>query len=88
MVFVSIVMLTFVGGIAYLGVILVERRVLHYLPSRRIGGNIVTRQPLISNRLSFGKCSSVPVRASRFGLILPSMTNTAFAERAFRDPRF
>ncbi len=34
MVFVSIVMLTLVGGVAYLGVILVERRVLHYLPAR------------------------------------------------------
>ena len=35
LVFVSIVMLTVVGGIAYLGVILVERRVLHYLPAAR-----------------------------------------------------
>jgi NitT/TauT family transport system permease protein len=40
MVFVSIVMLTVVGAIAYLGVILVERRVLHYLPARELGGNI------------------------------------------------
>ena len=40
MVFVSIVMLTVVGGIAYLGVILVERRVLHYLPARSVAGNI------------------------------------------------
>jgi NitT/TauT family transport system permease protein len=40
MVFVSIVMLTVVGGIAYLGVILIERRVLHYLPSRAAGGNL------------------------------------------------
>src|ERR1700683_873877 len=40
LVFVSIVMLTVVGAIAYLGVILVERRVLHYLPARAIGGNI------------------------------------------------
>jgi NitT/TauT family transport system permease protein len=40
MVFVSIVMLTAVGGIAYLGVILMERRVLHYLPARSAGGNI------------------------------------------------
>jgi len=40
LVFVSIVMLTAVGGIAYLGVILVERRVLHYLPSRSLSGNI------------------------------------------------
>ena len=40
MVFVSIVMLTVVGGIAYLGVIIVERRVLHYLPARNFGGNI------------------------------------------------
>jgi len=37
LVFVSIVMLTVVGGIAYLGVILVERRVLHYLPARSLG---------------------------------------------------
>jgi NitT/TauT family transport system permease protein len=40
MVFVSIVMLTAVGAIAYLGVILIERRVLHYLPARSLGGNI------------------------------------------------
>ena len=37
MVFVSIVMLTLVGGIAYLGVIIAERQVLHYLPSRSAG---------------------------------------------------
>jgi NitT/TauT family transport system permease protein len=40
LVFVSIVMLTAVGGIAYLAVILIERRVLHYLPARAIGGNL------------------------------------------------
>jgi NitT/TauT family transport system permease protein len=40
MVFVSIVMRTVVGGIAYLAVILVERRVLHYLPARGMGGNL------------------------------------------------
>jgi len=40
MVFVSIVMLTVVGAIAYLGVILAERRVLHYLPARPMGGNL------------------------------------------------
>ena len=40
LVFVSIVMLTVVGAIAYLGVILVERRVLHYLPARAVGGDI------------------------------------------------
>jgi NitT/TauT family transport system permease protein len=40
LVFVSIVMLTFVGGIAYLAVIFIERRVLHYLPARAIGGNL------------------------------------------------
>jgi NitT/TauT family transport system permease protein len=40
LVFVSIVMLTFVGAIAYLAVILAERRVLHYLPARSVGGNI------------------------------------------------
>jgi len=40
MVFVSIVMLTVVGGIAYLVVILIERRVLHYLPTRSVGGSI------------------------------------------------
>ena len=34
MVFVAIVMLTLVGGIAYLLVILIEQRVLHYLPRR------------------------------------------------------
>jgi NitT/TauT family transport system permease protein len=40
LVFVSIVMLTVVGGIAYFAVIVVERRVLHYLPARSVGGNI------------------------------------------------
>jgi NitT/TauT family transport system permease protein len=40
LVFVSIVMLTLVGGIAYVAVILAERRVLHYLPARGVGGNI------------------------------------------------
>ena len=40
MVFVSIVMLTVVGAIAYLIVILIERRVLHYLPARGVGRNI------------------------------------------------
>jgi NitT/TauT family transport system permease protein len=40
LVFVSIVMLTAVGGIAYLAVILAERRVLHYLPARSLGGNL------------------------------------------------
>jgi NitT/TauT family transport system permease protein len=40
LVFVSIVMLTFVGGIAYLAVILIERRVLHYQPARAIGGDL------------------------------------------------
>jgi len=34
LVFVCIVMLTVVGGIAYFAVIVVERRVLHYLPQR------------------------------------------------------
>jgi NitT/TauT family transport system permease protein len=37
MVFVAIVMLTVVGGIAYLAVIIAERRVLHYLPARAWG---------------------------------------------------
>jgi len=40
MVFVSIVMLTLVGGIAYVAVILIERRVLHYLPARGVAGNL------------------------------------------------
>ncbi len=40
MVFVSIVMLTLVGAIAYLGVILAERRVLHYLPARSVGTDL------------------------------------------------
>src|SRR6266567_2615938 len=38
MVFVAILMLTVVGGIAYLAVILVEQRVLHYLPRRTLSG--------------------------------------------------
>jgi len=37
-VFVSIVMLTLVGGVAYLLVILIEQRVLHYLPKRAHAG--------------------------------------------------
>jgi NitT/TauT family transport system permease protein len=40
LVFVSIAMLTVVGGIAYLAVIIVERRVLHYLPARSFAGNL------------------------------------------------
>jgi NitT/TauT family transport system permease protein len=38
MVFVTILMLTLVGGVAYLAVILIEQRVLHYLPKRALGG--------------------------------------------------
>jgi len=34
MVFVAITMLTVIGSVAYLGVVLLERRVLHYMPSR------------------------------------------------------
>lgn len=37
MVFVAIIMLTLIGSIAYLAVILVERRVLHYMPNRAGG---------------------------------------------------
>jgi NitT/TauT family transport system permease protein len=38
MVFVCIFMLTLIGGIAYLGVIIIEHRVLHYMPARLLGG--------------------------------------------------
>jgi NitT/TauT family transport system permease protein len=38
MVFVTILMLTLVGGVAYLAVILIEKRVLHYLQKRALGG--------------------------------------------------
>ena len=38
MVFVTILLLTLVGGIAYLLVIVIEQRVLHYLPKRALGG--------------------------------------------------
>jgi NitT/TauT family transport system permease protein len=38
MVFVTIVMLTLVGSVAYLAVILIEHRVLHYMPARAITG--------------------------------------------------
>ena len=38
MVFVTIIMLTLVGGVAYLLVILAEIRVLHYMPKRAAGG--------------------------------------------------
>jgi NitT/TauT family transport system permease protein len=34
MVFVAIIMLTFIGSIVYVAVILLERRVLHYIPKR------------------------------------------------------
>jgi len=36
--FVTIIMLTLVGGVAYLMVILAELRVLHYMPKRAAGG--------------------------------------------------
>jgi NitT/TauT family transport system permease protein len=38
MVFVTILMLTVVGGVAYLAVILIEQHVLHYMPARAITG--------------------------------------------------
>jgi NitT/TauT family transport system permease protein len=38
MVFVCILMLTLIGGIAYLAVIILEHRVLHYMPARPLGG--------------------------------------------------
>ncbi|HZP75461.1 MAG TPA: ABC transporter permease [Pseudolabrys sp.] len=38
MVFVCILMLTLIGGVAYLGVILIEKRVLHYMPAPPMGG--------------------------------------------------
>jgi NitT/TauT family transport system permease protein len=38
MVFVCILMLTLIGGIAYIGVIAIEQRVLHYMPARALGG--------------------------------------------------
>jgi NitT/TauT family transport system permease protein len=38
MVFVCILMLTLIGGIAYVAVILIEQRVLHYVPARPLGG--------------------------------------------------
>jgi len=38
MVFVCILMLTVIGGIAYVAVIFLERRVLHYVPARPLGG--------------------------------------------------
>jgi len=37
MVFVTIILLTVIGILAYLAVILAERRVLHYMPERQIG---------------------------------------------------
>jgi NitT/TauT family transport system permease protein len=37
MVFVAIIMLTLIGGLTYLAVIMVERRVLHYVPKRADG---------------------------------------------------
>jgi len=38
MVFVCILMLTLIGGIAYVAVIAIEQRVLHYMPARPLGG--------------------------------------------------
>lgn len=38
MVFVCILMLSLVGGLAYVAVILLEQRVLHYMPARPLGG--------------------------------------------------
>jgi len=38
MVFVCILLLTLIGGIAYVGVILLEHQVLHYMPARPLGG--------------------------------------------------
>jgi NitT/TauT family transport system permease protein len=38
MVFVAILMLTLVGGVAYLLVILIEQRVLHYMPKNALSG--------------------------------------------------
>ena len=38
MVFVCILLLTLIGGVAYVAVILVEQRVLHYVPPRPLGG--------------------------------------------------
>jgi NitT/TauT family transport system permease protein len=38
MVFVCILLLTLIGGVAYLAVILLEQHVLHYLPARQLGG--------------------------------------------------
>jgi NitT/TauT family transport system permease protein len=38
MVFVTILMLSLVGAVVYLAVILIEQRVLHYLPTRAFGG--------------------------------------------------
>ncbi len=37
MVFVTILMLTLVGCVVYLLVVLLEQRVLHYLPKRALG---------------------------------------------------
>jgi NitT/TauT family transport system permease protein len=37
MVFVCIFMLTLIGGVAYLAVIAIEQRVLHYMPARPLG---------------------------------------------------
>ncbi|MGE5147267.1 MAG: ABC transporter permease subunit, partial [Candidatus Eiseniibacteriota bacterium] len=37
MVFVTIILLTLIGIIAYVAVILLERRILHYMPRRKFG---------------------------------------------------
>ena len=39
LIFLAIIMLTLIGIVAYGAVILIERRVLHYLPRRDFGGN-------------------------------------------------
>jgi NitT/TauT family transport system permease protein len=40
MVFVSIVLLTVIGGLAYLAVVVTEQRVLHYLPARDVNRRV------------------------------------------------
>ena len=67
MVFVTILMLTLVGGIAYLAVILIETRVLHYLPKRALGGfslssRLIHREDLIPVAVGTGFVEDVAVR--------------------------
>jgi coenzyme PQQ precursor peptide PqqA len=59
-------LLTLIGGVAYLAVILLEQRVLHYLPARRprraVGQGSERLAPEPADTYSVGHCSRPPHR--------------------------